>query len=516
MTEPLPRASSADVALLLEGTYPYVSGGVSTWVHQIVRGFPDLRFAAVFIGSRPEDYGPIRYELPPNLVHLETHYLYDRAGLPPKRATAGDRAMYERVERLHEYFHAPLAHAGDEELLGSLGDELGHRLTYEDFLYSEASWRYIRGMFGRFSTDPSFVDYFWTVRNMHGPLWKLAAIRDRLIPARVYHTASTGFAGYLGALVHRRTGRPLVVSEHGIYTKERRIDLFSAEWIHDNRSVFQRDTTEISYYRQLWIRFFETLGRAAYDAASDIVALFEANRRRQVADGADPAKLTTIPNGVDLPRFAPLAAARPSPAPRVAALVGRVVPIKDVKTFVRAMRSVVNRLPDAEGWIAGPTDEDPAYARECEAIAADLGLADRVKFLGFRKVTELLPQVGVVVLSSISEGLPLVVLEGFASGAPAVTTDVGACRELVYGLAGEDAALGAAGRVVGIADPSALAAAVVELLADPDAWRAASAAALARVARYYAQDLVFARYRAIYERALAAPDAVRGRARAGS
>lgn len=52
---PLPRAESADIALLLEGTYPYISGGVSSWVHQIITGFPDLRFAVVFLGSRPDD-----------------------------------------------------------------------------------------------------------------------------------------------------------------------------------------------------------------------------------------------------------------------------------------------------------------------------------------------------------------------------------------------------------------------------------------------------------------------------
>ena len=41
----LPRADSADICLLLEGTFPYVSGGVSSWVNQIIRGFPEYTFA---------------------------------------------------------------------------------------------------------------------------------------------------------------------------------------------------------------------------------------------------------------------------------------------------------------------------------------------------------------------------------------------------------------------------------------------------------------------------------------
>ena len=46
------RAADADIALLLEGTFPYVSGGVSSWVNQVIRAFPEYRFALVFIGSR--------------------------------------------------------------------------------------------------------------------------------------------------------------------------------------------------------------------------------------------------------------------------------------------------------------------------------------------------------------------------------------------------------------------------------------------------------------------------------
>ena len=72
-----PTADRADIALLLEGTFPYVSGGVSSWVNQIIRAFPEYRFAIVFLGSRREDYGAPKYPLPDNVVHFEAHYLYD-------------------------------------------------------------------------------------------------------------------------------------------------------------------------------------------------------------------------------------------------------------------------------------------------------------------------------------------------------------------------------------------------------------------------------------------------------
>jgi hypothetical protein len=47
------QGARADIGLLLEGTFPYVSGGVSSWVNQIIRGFPEYTFALCFIGSRP-------------------------------------------------------------------------------------------------------------------------------------------------------------------------------------------------------------------------------------------------------------------------------------------------------------------------------------------------------------------------------------------------------------------------------------------------------------------------------
>jgi glycosyltransferase involved in cell wall biosynthesis len=179
------------------------------------------------------------------------------------------------------------------------------------------------------------------------------------------------------------------------------------------------------------------------------------------------------------------------------------VPIKDIKTFIRAMLTILDTMPEAEAWIAGPEDEDEDYANECRRLVASLGLSDKVKFLGMQNVETLMPRIGLVVLSSISEALPLVVLEGFAAGVPSVTTDVGACRELIYGRPGADAELGAAGEVVPIANPSALAQAALSLLRQPEQWRAAQRAAIARVERYYTQAQMIGAYKTLYDKLLA-------------
>ena len=499
-----PRAERADIGLLLEGTFPYVSGGVSSWVNQIIRGFPQYSFALIFIGSRVEDYGDMKYALPDNVVHLETHYLHNQHTVPPVRPIHGDPAVFGNIRHLHECFRSPEINSDALETFRKLIPEMSGNggANLETFLYSQEAWSFIKQKYQKHCTDPSFVDYFWTVRSMHAPIWMLADIAANFIPVRAFHTVSTGYAGLLGALLKEKTGLPLILSEHGIYTKERKIDLFQAQWVKDNRNVFQRDPTEISYFRQLWIRFFQALGSRCYDSADHIVALFEANRLRQVEDGAPAQRTGNIPNGVNVSRFAPLRTQRPSSPPPILCLIGRVVPIKDIKTFIRAMRTVVNRMPEAEGWIAGPEDEDPDYVSECRDLVDGLDLAANVKFLGFQQMTELLPKIGLVVLSSISEGLPLVLLEGFAAGVPAVSTDVGSCRQLIYGLDTLDQTFGAAGRIVGIADPQALADASLELLTDDTLWRAASEAGIKRVETYYTQEKMFASYQAIYEQVM--------------
>ncbi len=508
------RATDCDVMLLLEGTFPYVSGGVSSWVNQIIRGFPELRFGLCFIGSRRQDYGQPKYALPDNVVHLETHYIHEHLAASEVVRSRGDAAAFARMDELHDKFRSygrsdAASHAELTALLGELIPMMadGGKLDENAFLFSKQAWDHLAEQYRTFCTDPSFVDYFWTVRIMHLPIWTLARVARNLIPARCYHTISTGYAGFLGSLMKMQTGRPLILSEHGIYTKERKIDLFQSEWIRDNRNVFEKDASQIPYFRDLWIRFFEALGRLCYQASNQIVALYETNRLRQISDGAPAERTRNVPNGIDLPRLSRLRAQRTEAIPPVLCLLGRVVPIKDVKTFIRAMRTVVNHYPEAEAWIAGPEDEDPAYAEECHAIADGLGLGEKVRFLGFQKIDEILPKVGLVVLSSISEALPLVLLEGFAAGVPGVATDVGSCRQLIHGLSEEDQALGAAGEVVGIAQPQALADAALKLLTDPARWHAAQAAGIARVERYYTQDMMFGAYRALYQQALAQSEA---------
>ncbi|MBK1723241.1 GT4 family glycosyltransferase PelF [Thiocystis violacea] len=497
------RLEEADVILLLEGTYPYVRGGVSKWVHDLLLGMPETRFGIVFLGATADSYGAPQYSVPANVVFLETHYLLESAQFAPSGARKGHRACQTWLEAFHAQLPASageLDEAVCQDLVRCLLRPDG--ISTEDFLFGKTSWDYIRGRYEDGASDQDFVSYFWTVRSMHNAVFKLARIARRLPRARVLHAVSTGYAGLLGTFLALDTGAAFILSEHGIYTKERKIDLQRIALSDRPDHFYAQADSGADHRRGLWIRFFQGIGRLAYARADPIIALYEGNRRQQLSDGAPESKTRVIPNGISVGPFARLRAERAARAPRVVGLLGRLVPIKDVKSFVRAMCTVSARCPDVEGWLIGPTEEDPDYVRQCRDLVRDLGLDGRVKFLGFQDPKAILPQLGVLVLSSISEAFPLVILEAWASGLPVIATDVGACRELIEGSATNGRALGVAGRVVPIADPEALAAAAIDLLNDPAQWHAAQQAGIRRVERYYRQETVISDYRRLYQEAM--------------
>jgi glycosyltransferase involved in cell wall biosynthesis len=497
----------ADIGLMLEGTYPYIRGGVSSWVHQIISSLPEFTFSLVFLGGAKNHYGKMMYTLPPNVVHLEEHFLMDITSGQRPRPCKGNPEAFASMKTMHHQFKS--GKPVDIQVLKKVFFELGNEdgVTRESFLFSEEAWNMVSDFYDKFCTEPSFIDYFWSIRTMHAPLFLLAEVARTMPPVRILHSVSTGYAGLQGTILSQLRHCPFILTEHGIYTKERKIDLAQAQWIHDPEDEVSGTLhEEVGYIRQLWIRFFELVGKLTYQSSDPIISLYEGNRTRQINDGAEASKTRVIPNGIALEKFAEVLAKRPPGVPRILGLIGRVVPIKDIKTYIRMMRGVCNVLPDAEGWIVGPEEEDEAYVNECKELVSSLGLQDQVKFLGFQNVADILPQLGLMVLTSISEALPLVILEAYASGLPCLATDVGACSELIYGMNEADKALGAAGVVVPIADPDAAARGALSLLTNEDNWYKAQQAGLARVKTYYTDKMMIDAYRDAYTTALAESD----------
>lgn len=503
-------ASRADICLVLEGTYPYVKGGVSTWVHDLIRGLPDLRFDVVHIGPVRGAYARTHYVLPPNVVALTDLYcrepLARSRDLPTLQWTARqERHRHRGARRASRVLRAIRALHLDERTDASLLDDLASGdLSIGALLHGRAAFELMIELCERLAPRASFLDFFWHFRSMHLPLVHLLGAAPP--EAEMYHAVCTGYAGLLAAAWSRRTGRPLLLSEHGIYVRERNLELDRAAWLnatHDralsNETPVTIESPTASSLRRMWVRFFHTLARIAYDQATTVVSLCDVSRERQVADGAAAAKTVVIPNGIDLDAFDErMRRARPVTRRRVTiGFVGRVVPIKDLVTFIRAC-FLARIAVDVDVRVLGTIDEDVHYARRCRRLVTKLGLERVIRFEGPAPIERIYPEIDVVVLTSFSEGQPLVILEAGAAGIPVVASDVGACRELIEGRSEEDRRLGPSGIVTRFAAPEETAAAIARLARDGELRQRMGAVGRRRVATYYRESTTLAMYRGLY------------------
>ena len=197
--------------------------------------------------------------------------------------------------------------------------------------------------------------------------------------------------------------------------------------------------------------------------ADCVVVNAEAVRRWLIEDGVRPDRIVVIRNGVDLARFAP-APRRPGlrrelnlpPDAPVLAVLSRLTQSKGFEDFLQAAALVAARFPEARFMIVGDRSI-VRYRAELQSLADRLGIGDRLVFTGYRMdVPEVLSEVTVSVLPSLSEGLSNAVLESMAAGRPVVATRVGGTPEVV-----ED---GVTGLLVPPRDPESLARAIGLLL----------------------------------------------------
>jgi len=497
----------SDICLLLEGTYPYVSGGVSTWVHQLITAFPQWKFSIFYIGGEKEPGASYKYKLPENVIKVEELHLFD---VSPRKVGGTGKALPSAWTAFHTGLRKLLLEppTGTLDELGQVAQLFQHirrdtSVSFERFYHSPQTWQFLQEMYRKHAAEESFLHFFWTVRYLMEPMWKLARAMDRVPKAHVYHSACTGYAGFLGALLSQESGAPLLLSEHGIYLKERMQDIYRSRWITESPTLRPALNDPLGSHRRVWIKFFDLLGRVCYEASSHMVSLFGENARVQAHFGAPRQKISIIPNGIATEAVEPLylqrlARRQQQPDSKVVGFLGRVVPIKDVLTLIRAARLVCDATSEAQFLIAGPMDEDPGYSKECMLLVTQLRLESHVQFLGLRQRDDVLPLMDVMVLTSISEGLPFVILEALACGVPVVSTDVGACRELIAGSSGENPPLGACGLIAETGNAEEISRALLRILNEPALEEQMSAAGRARVTRYYHEKRTLSDYENLY------------------
>jgi glycosyltransferase involved in cell wall biosynthesis len=225
------------------------------------------------------------------------------------------------------------------------------------------------------------------------------------------------------------------------------------------------------------------LYRLACRSADHIVCVSDDSRRRCHAEGVDARSIRTIWNGIDRGRFRSTGYVAQGPA----VFVGRLSPEKNVRALLLATAAVVARDDAFRLWIAG----DGPCAVELAALARSLDLDGHVRFLGeVRDVRPLMQGASMFVLSSISEGLPLTILEAMACGLPVVATRVGGTPEAVTD--------GESGLLVEVGSHEQLAQAMIALRRDPARAARMGRAGERRVERDFDVRVMVSRYEALY------------------
>lgn len=465
------------ICLITEGSYPYVIGGVSSWVNALIGNFPQHEFILYCIGAKEADRGKYLYDIHDNTTEIKEIFLDEflkEKGKYGKRYKIN--AMHTKIisdmlcgENIdwHEFFIC----------IRNIGFK-----NVSEFFMSKSFFDIIKQVYDNKYAHMPFTEYFWTIRSMLLPLFNLL-VQD--IPkADIYHSVATGYAGIIASLGSTLYNKPFLLTEHGIYSREREEEIIKADWVK-------------GYLKDIWIDFFNLLGNCSYDCACKVVSLFEKNRQIEIDIGCDKEKTMIIHNGIDVNKYKDITLKQPDDEYINIGAIIRVVPIKDIKTMIEAFSYVKRQISNARFYIMGPIDEDPEYYEECQSLVDVLEVEDII-FTGRVNIKDYLGKMDILVLTSISEGQPLAILEGLACKKPFVTTNVGSCKELLYG--NDEDSYGLAGLVVPVMDYEEIGKAVVKLCNNEELREQMGQNGYERVSNFYTHDMFIDQYDKLYNR----------------
>ena len=436
------------VLLTTEGTYPYAIGGVSSWCDLLIRNLTEFDWQVLPVIAA-HGRAPV-YELPPHARLAGPIELWSE-DLPHGRFIRRER---DTDESLPETLVRGLISWDDD--LDALTDALvwcrtnptGVRRSFR----SQQGWTSFLGSLqvvldenapgGGTPPDVDLVE----AASLYQMLYWVA--RTAAVPTPqtdVLHVTAAGWAA-IPAIVHKCLhDTPMVLTEHGVYVREAYLS-----------AVRERNSPG---GRFVGTRLARGLARIAYASADVVSPVTEANGIWAEGLGVDPDKILVLRNGLHAS-----ASLEPPPRTRTVVSIGRIDPLKDVHTMLRVAHETLDRVPDATFLHYGPvTQGEEDYARSCLALHRNLELGQRFRFMG--RTTDpngAIRDADVVLMTSISEGLPMSILEAMSEGRPVVTTGVGGVPDVVKGC----------GVVAAPGDIFALALGVTTLLRSPDlAWR---------------------------------------------
>ena len=503
-----------DVAIVMESTYPYLKGGVSAVVHDIITGNPDLTFGIIHITW--DSRSPLKdlYGMPDNVAWVRVLYLSmeehqdDFLRARPRDLRMNSRQRRELSRRILGALLALAQEGRTEPLWEIIGEGLSASRRYP--VWAILGTREFMEAYHDMMPDlgMSMTDVFWCLRDFFSLAY--AVLAEPVPRASVYHAHTTGYAMLLGVNAAREHGTRVLLTEHNLYVRdtvntllERRLDL--------NVTLSDYRTFDVTGRERMWMAWWLEMGRLCYPYAYASTYLYPRAITEATELGGDAGRAIVIPNGIVTEEFDASYAARLAAIEEIKkegadrhlwklVYIARVVPIKGLLDMIDSVRLMVDRGLNIHLDVCGPTEHMPSYFEQCLTRIVEQGLESVITIRGTVKVRELLPEFDLFVLPSYNEGLPVVSLETMGAGIPTVSTDVGAVRSVVEDMIVTDdgQTWDPCGIIIEPGDPTVMADKVQEVISDVDLYERLSLNARGRVEAAYDLVKVNASYNKIY------------------
>jgi glycosyltransferase involved in cell wall biosynthesis len=460
--------------MITEGTYPFAVGGVSSWCDALLGGLRDISWDVLPLVPGGKHMRPT-YQLPDNarLLHPIELWSEDRAPHRLSRRSATEEAAFPT-----QLLRGLMPWRGDlnELRLALVRCRVRPQSIRREFRAKESWQQFLRQLEvllhqGDPETAPAPIyDAIDAARLYQILYWVARTAAAPTPPCDLLHVTAAGWAA-IPAIVHKALyGTPILLSEHGVYVREAYL-----------ASVRSPNATSQMHMSP---RLALGLTRAAYAAADVVAPVTEANSEWERGLGVSPDRIRVIPNGI-----APSSELTAPPNAKRVVAIGRIDPLKDIQTMILVAQEVCRRIPEArfEAW--GPvTPGEEDYGDACQQMHAQLELGDQFRFMGRTSDPHgVIRGADVVLMTSISEGMPMALLEAMSQGRPVVATGVGGVPGVIRGC----------GLVTAPGDVHELASAVTLLLRNPGLAREMGRRGHERLKRRYTLNRCLETYDAL-------------------
>jgi hypothetical protein len=511
---PFDQYPEVDVAIVAESTYPYLKGGVSAVIHDIIIGNPGLTFGIIHIAWDSTSSKRDLYGMAPNVKWVRHVYLSmeehreDFMLVSPKSLKMG---AAERYRLAHKVFNALSATTrGEYEPLWELYDTgINPRTRTFSIWPILGTKEFMSVTIERLGgLGLPMTDTFWLLREFFSLAYALLSIE---VPkARVYHAHTTGYASLLGAVGARQHGMKFLLTEHNLYVRDTVNTLLDRSLA---LPLTDRDWREFDVPpdQRAWMAWWTEMAHFCYPSAEVITYLYPAAISEAADLGSPIEKSTIVPNGMQVGKFDDVYQQRQQALVEIMepasnrrwnlAYIARVVPIKGLADLISSIDLLLKRgVTNFHFEILGPTDHAPDYFTSCLDKARELGVEEYLTFRGTVAVRDVLGEFDLLVLPSYNEGQPVVVLEAMTAGIPVVGTDVGGMAQLITDplVTPDGDTWGPCGRLVTPGDLVAMADALETVMNDPESYARYAHHARGRVTNFFQLGDVIRAYNQLY------------------